>query len=62
VKERPDWFNPSRMIYRLNAPRLQSVTTSPYIGHLGAHSYFDEMFKLIFEGNGKLLYPSRLKF
>jgi hypothetical protein len=35
VAEHPDWFNPSRMIYRFNAPRLQSVTTSPYIGHLG---------------------------
>ena len=25
-------------------------------------SYFDEVFKLIFDGNGRLLYPSRLKF
>lgn len=24
--------------------------------------YFDEVFKLIFDGNGELLYPSRLKF
>jgi hypothetical protein len=35
VRDQPDWFNPSRMIFRLNAPRLQSVTTSLYIGHLG---------------------------
>jgi hypothetical protein len=25
-------------------------------------AYFDEVFKLIFNGDGRLLYPSRLKF
>jgi hypothetical protein len=24
--------------------------------------YFDEVFKLVFDDNGKLVYPSRLKF
>jgi hypothetical protein len=35
VKENPDWFNPSRMIFKFDTPRLNNVTTSPYIGHLG---------------------------
>jgi hypothetical protein len=25
-------------------------------------AYFDELFKLVFDGEGRLVYPSRLKF
>jgi hypothetical protein len=35
VKEHPDWFNPSRMIFKFSTPRLNNITTSPYIGYLG---------------------------
>jgi hypothetical protein len=35
VKEHPDWFNPSRMIFTFSTPRLNNITTSPYVGYLG---------------------------
>jgi len=36
VAAHPEWFNPSFMIFKFNTPRLNTITTSPYIGHLGA--------------------------
>lgn len=35
VKEHPDRFNPSRMVFKFNTPRLNNVTNSPYVGALG---------------------------
>jgi hypothetical protein len=35
VKEHPDWFNPSRMVFKFSTPRLNDVTNSPYVGSLG---------------------------
>ena len=34
VAERPDWFNPSRQIFTVNTPTLNSVTTSGYLSHI----------------------------
>jgi hypothetical protein len=36
VATHPEWFNPSFMIFKFNTPRLNNITTSTYIGHLGA--------------------------
>ena len=30
VKEHPDWFNPSRMVFTFSTPVLNNVTNSPY--------------------------------
>ncbi len=30
VKENPDWFNPSRMIFKFDTPALNSLTSSPF--------------------------------
>jgi hypothetical protein len=35
VKEHEDWFNPSRMVFKFDTPRLSDVTNSPYIASLG---------------------------
>lgn len=31
----PDWFNPSRMVFKFSTPRLNDVTNSAYVGSLG---------------------------
>lgn len=35
IKEHPDWFNPSRMVFKFSTPRLNDVTNSPHVGSLG---------------------------
>jgi hypothetical protein len=35
VKEHPDWFNPSRMVFTFSTPVLNNVTSSPYARSLG---------------------------
>jgi hypothetical protein len=35
VKEHPDWFNPSRMISKVEAPTLSSLTSSPFAKSVG---------------------------
>lgn len=35
VKEHPDWFNPSRMVFKFSTPRLNDLTNSPYVWSLG---------------------------
>src|SRR5690349_10817445 len=34
VSEHPDWFNPSRAVFKFSTPSLSSVTNSPYASHL----------------------------
>jgi hypothetical protein len=36
LKERQDWFNPSRMIFKFDTPALSSLTSSPYARPVGA--------------------------
>lgn len=35
VKEHPDWFNPSRMVFTFSTPVLNNVTNSPYARSIG---------------------------
>lgn len=35
VKEHPDWFNPSRMVFTFSTPTLSSLTNSPYAKSMG---------------------------
>lgn len=35
IKARPDWFNPSRMIFTFGAPTLSGLTSSPYAKSMG---------------------------
>lgn len=32
--EHPDWFNPSRAVFRFSTPNLNNLTNSPYASHL----------------------------
>jgi hypothetical protein len=34
-RERPDWFNPGRLIFSFECPTLRNLTNSPYIRELG---------------------------
>lgn len=31
IRQHPDWFNPSRMVFKFNTPGLNEVTSSPYV-------------------------------
>jgi hypothetical protein len=35
IKEHPDWFNPSFMVFTFNTPVLNNVTNSPYARSMG---------------------------
>jgi hypothetical protein len=47
---------------RIRRSRREWVASGIGVSQELVDGYFDELFKLVFDGNGRLVYPSRLKF
>ena len=47
---------------RIRARQREWVASGIELSQELVDAYFDELFKLVFDGNGVMVYPSRLKF